>query len=158
MEELALKLLELIARSLHLRPSRLHGFFGDGQTTYMRMNRYPPCPRPDLALGLGRHKDSGALTILRQDDDVGGLDVRRRTDDEWVRVEPVRGSFVVNVGDVVQVPACRSRSFIHPMLRPAIWVYAAVVAEEINKVVFGFGLHCRCGAMTGTRAWSTGHR
>lgn len=105
MEELALKLLELIARSLHLRPDRLHGFFGDDQTTYMRVNRYPPCPRPDLALGLGRHKDSGALTILLQDDDVGGLDVRRRTDGEWVRVEPVRGSFVVNVGDIVQVRA-----------------------------------------------------
>ncbi|XP_008665133.1 probable 2-oxoglutarate-dependent dioxygenase At5g05600 [Zea mays] len=103
MEELALKLLELIARSLHLRPDRLHGFFGDDQTTYMRVNRYPPCPRPDLALGLGRHKDSGALTILLQDDDVGGLEVRRRTDGEWVRVEPVRGSFVVNVGDIVQV-------------------------------------------------------
>ena len=157
MEELAFKLLELIARSLHLRPNRLHGFFGDGQTTYMRMNRYPPCPRPDLALGLGRHKDSGALTILRQDDDVGGLDVRKRPDGEWVRVEPVRGSFVVNVGDVVQVPACRSRSFIHPMLPAACNLQGdAVVAEQIKKLCLDLG--CRCGAMTGTRAWSTGRR
>ena len=68
----------------------------------MRLNRYPPCPSPDLALGIGRHKDSGALTILQQDV-VSGLDVRRRSDGEWVRVKPVRGSFVVNVGDIIQV-------------------------------------------------------
>ena len=101
MEELAFKLLELIARSLNLRPDRLHGFFRD-QTTFIRLNHYPPCPSPDLALGVGRHKDAGALTVLYQDD-VGGLDVRRRSDGEWVRVKPVPNSFIINVGDIIQV-------------------------------------------------------
>ncbi|CAL4917933.1 unnamed protein product [Urochloa decumbens] len=101
MEELAFRILELIARSLNLRPDRLHGFFKD-QTTFIRLNHYPPCPSPDLALGVGRHKDAGALTILYQDD-VGGLDVRRRSDGEWVRVKPVPGSFIINVGDLIQV-------------------------------------------------------
>jgi len=101
MEELAFKILELIARSLNLRPDRLHGFFRD-QTTFIRLNHYPPCPSPDLALGVGRHKDAGALTILYQDD-VGGLDVRRRSDGEWVRVKPVPNSFIINVGDIIQV-------------------------------------------------------
>lgn len=103
MEELAFKLLELIAQSLKLRPDRLHGFFKD-QTTFIRLNHYPPCPSPDLALGVGRHKDAGALTILYQDD-VGGLDVRRRSDGEWVRVRPVPDSFIINVGDLIQVRA-----------------------------------------------------
>jgi len=102
MEELAMKLLELIARSLGLRPDRLHAFFKDDQTTFIRLNHYPPCPSPELVLGVTRHKDAGALTILYQDD-VGGLDVRRRSDDEWVRVRPVPDSFVINVGDIVQV-------------------------------------------------------
>uniref|UniRef100_A0A0D9VWF0 Fe2OG dioxygenase domain-containing protein n=1 Tax=Leersia perrieri TaxID=77586 RepID=A0A0D9VWF0_9ORYZ len=101
-EELAFKLLELIARSLGLRPDRLHGFFKDDQTTFIRLNHYPPCPSPDLALGVGRHKDAGALTVLYQDD-VGGLDVRRRSDGEWVRVRPVPHSFIINVGDIIQV-------------------------------------------------------
>ncbi|KAL5217020.1 hypothetical protein ABZP36_017704 [Zizania latifolia] len=100
-EELAFKLLELIARSLGLRPDRFHGFF-DEQTTFIRLNHYPPCPSPDLALGVGRHKDAGALTVLYQDD-VGGLDVRRRSDGEWVRVRPVPDSFIINVGDIIQV-------------------------------------------------------
>jgi isopenicillin N synthase-like dioxygenase len=102
MEELALKLMELIARSLGLRPDRLQGFFKDDQTAFIRLNHYPPCPSPDLALGVGRHKDAGALTVLYQDD-VGGLDVRRRSDGEWVRVRPVPDSFIINVGDIVQV-------------------------------------------------------
>ncbi|XP_006650308.2 probable 2-oxoglutarate-dependent dioxygenase At5g05600 [Oryza brachyantha] len=100
-EELAFKLLELIARSLGLQPDRLHGFFKD-QTTFIRLNHYPPCPSPDLALGVGRHKDAGALTVLYQDH-VGGLDVRRRSDGEWVRVTPVPDSFIINVGDIIQV-------------------------------------------------------
>uniref|UniRef100_A0A0E0LSW4 Fe2OG dioxygenase domain-containing protein n=1 Tax=Oryza punctata TaxID=4537 RepID=A0A0E0LSW4_ORYPU len=101
-EELAFKLLELIARSLGLRPDRLHGFFQDEQTTFIRLNHYPPCPSPDLALGIGHHKDAGALTILYQDD-VGGLDVRRQSNGEWVRVRPIPQSFIINVGDIIQV-------------------------------------------------------
>ncbi|KAL6867675.1 hypothetical protein ACP4OV_015699 [Aristida adscensionis] len=102
MEELAFKLLELIARGLSLRPDRLFGFFKDNQTTVLRLNHYPPCPSPDLALGVGRHKDYGALTVLYQDD-VGGLDVRRRSTGEWVRVKPVPNSFVINLGDIMEV-------------------------------------------------------
>ncbi|KAF2305842.1 hypothetical protein GH714_008325 [Hevea brasiliensis] len=67
MERLAFKLMELIALSLGLRPDRFHGFFKD-QTSAIRLNHYPPCPFPHLALGVGRHKDPGGLTILAQDD------------------------------------------------------------------------------------------
>ena len=88
-DDLAFKLLELLARSLNLRPDRFHGLFKD-HTNSVRLNHYPPCPEPELALGVGRHKDSGALTILYQDD-VGGLDVRRRSDGEWARVKVVPG-------------------------------------------------------------------
>ncbi|KAF2300041.1 hypothetical protein GH714_007377 [Hevea brasiliensis] len=74
MEKLGFKLLELIALSLGLKADRFHGFFED-QTTFIRLNHYPPCPVPQLALGVGRHKDAVALTILAQDD-VGGLEVK----------------------------------------------------------------------------------
>uniref|UniRef100_A0A453HF89 Fe2OG dioxygenase domain-containing protein n=1 Tax=Aegilops tauschii subsp. strangulata TaxID=200361 RepID=A0A453HF89_AEGTS len=75
----------------------------DGELVFE--NKWPedlPGFRYDLALGVGRHKDAGALTILYQDD-VGGLDVRRRSDGEWVRVRPVPDSYVINVGDIIQV-------------------------------------------------------
>lgn len=101
MEKLAFKLLELIALSLGLEKDRLNGFF-KGQTSFIRLNHYPPCPIPDLALGVGRHKDGGALTILAQDD-VGGLQVKRKTDGEWILVKPTPNAYIINVGDIIQV-------------------------------------------------------
>lgn len=101
MEKLAFQLLELISLSLGLPAQRLNGFFKD-QTTFIRLNHYPLCPSPELALGVGRHKDAGALTILYQDD-VGGLDVKCKSNGEWVRVKPIPGSYIINVGDLIQV-------------------------------------------------------
>ncbi|KAL7118894.1 hypothetical protein ACP275_02G029600 [Erythranthe tilingii] len=101
MEKLAYKLLQLIALSLGLEKDRFAGFF-EKQTTFIRLNYYPPCPIPDLALGVGRHKDAGALTILGQDN-VGGLQVKRKTDGEWVLVKPTPDAYIINVGDIIQV-------------------------------------------------------
>ena len=50
---------------------------------------------------MGRHKDPGPLTILYQDD-VGGLDVRRPSGNEWARVKFVPGSFIINVGSFLR--------------------------------------------------------
>ncbi|KAG2547440.1 hypothetical protein PVAP13_9KG101920 [Panicum virgatum] len=83
MEELAFRLLELIARSLDLRPDRLRGFFRE-QTTYMRVNRYPPCPRPDLrALGpISPSASAATRTAARSPSCAPG---RRR---RWARRPP----------------------------------------------------------------------
>ncbi|KAH1243135.1 Protein DMR6-LIKE OXYGENASE 1 [Glycine max] len=102
MEKLSFKLLELIALSLGLEAKRFEEFFIKDQTSFIRLNHYPPCPYPDLALGVGRHKDPGALTILAQDE-VGGLEVRRKRDQEWIRVKPTPNAYIINIGDTVQV-------------------------------------------------------
>ncbi|XP_057966528.1 jasmonate-induced oxygenase 2-like [Malania oleifera] len=101
MEKLAFKLLGLISLSLGLPADRLNGFFED-HTAFMRLNHYPPCQAPHLALGIGRHKDSGALTVLAQDD-VGGLEVKRKADGVWVFAKPTPDAYIINVGDIVQV-------------------------------------------------------
>lgn len=101
-EKLGSKLLELISLSLGLPANQLNGYFKD-HIAMLRLNYYPPCPCPDLALGVGRHKDASALTILAQDD-VGGLQVKRKSDGEWIPVKPIPNAFIVNVGDTVQVP------------------------------------------------------
>ncbi|KAG5051717.1 hypothetical protein AAZX31_02G130300 [Glycine max] len=101
-EKLSFKLLEIIALSLGLEAKRFEEFFIKDQTSFIRLNHYPPCPSPHLALGVGRHKDIGALTILAQDD-VGGLEVKRKADQEWIRVKPTPGAYIINVGDLIQV-------------------------------------------------------
>lgn len=100
-EKLAFKLLELISLSLGLPADRLNGYFKD-QISFARFNHYPPCPAPHLALGVGRHKDGGALTVLSQDD-VGGLQIGRRSDGEWIPVKPIPDAFIINIGNCMQV-------------------------------------------------------
>jgi len=100
-EKLAYKLMELVAMSLGLVPNKFRSYFTHN-TSNIRLNHYPPCPYPHLALGLGHHKDSGVLTVLAQDE-VGGLEVRRKSDGEWIRVKPIFNSFIINVGDMIQV-------------------------------------------------------
>ncbi|KAF7840884.1 protein DMR6-LIKE OXYGENASE 2-like [Senna tora] len=101
MVKLGLKIMELIGLSLGLAPKRFEHFFKD-QTSFIRLNHYPPCPSPDLALGVGRHKDAGVLTILAQDH-VGGLQVKQKSDGQWVRVRPIPDAYIINVGDIIQV-------------------------------------------------------
>ncbi|KAI3956089.1 hypothetical protein MKW98_027403 [Papaver atlanticum] len=67
----------------------------------VNMNFYPPCPNPDLTVGVGRHSDLAALTILLQDD-IGGLFVRAQ-DKGWIEIPPVEDALVINVGDTLEI-------------------------------------------------------
>ncbi|EPS73009.1 hypothetical protein M569_01743, partial [Genlisea aurea] len=66
----------------------------------MVVNCYPPCPEPELTLGMPPHSDYGFLTLLLQDD-VAGLQILH--DGDWATVLPVAGSFVVSVGDHLEI-------------------------------------------------------
>ena len=54
----------------------------------------------DNRLGAGAHSDWGSLTILLQDD-VGGLEVRN-ADGEWIVAAPMHGTFVINLGQMME--------------------------------------------------------
>jgi isopenicillin N synthase-like dioxygenase len=100
MLKLGLHLSRLIARSLSL-PA---GFF-DEALTYpsapLRLLRYPaqPADAQFNQLGAGAHTDWGWITLLAQDE-CGGLEVETAAGD-WIRAEPVPGTFVINLGDLV---------------------------------------------------------
>jgi isopenicillin N synthase-like dioxygenase len=65
--------------------------------TLFRIFNYPAGSDPSL-WGVGEHTDYGLLTMLLQDDS-GGLEVRSRS--RWVAAPPVPGSFVCNIGDML---------------------------------------------------------
>ncbi|MCL7047577.1 hypothetical protein MKW94_008057 [Papaver nudicaule] len=73
--------------------------FEDGSQLIV-MNCYPACPEPNLTLGMPPHSDYGFLTLLLQDN-AQGLQIQHQS--RWVTVQPIPNSFVVNVGDHLEI-------------------------------------------------------
>ncbi|KAI3988453.1 hypothetical protein MKX01_026267 [Papaver californicum] len=74
-------------------------------------NCYPPCPEPNLTLGMPPHSDYSFLTLLLQDN-AQGLQIQHR--DKWVTIEPIPGAFVVNIGDHLEIFSNgRYKSVVH---------------------------------------------
>lgn len=94
------KLMGALSEGLGLGEAALQEAFGSEVGTCMRVNYYPKCPQPELALGLSAHSDPGGLTILLSDH-VKGLQVCK--DGAWVTVDPLPHAFVINIGDQIQV-------------------------------------------------------
>jgi isopenicillin N synthase-like dioxygenase len=109
-DALALRLLGAIATNLGMPAQALDDLFRPAHTSFLRLNYYPRCPRParprdakvatEGYLGVNQHTDSGAITLLLQDDQPG-LEVFNRG--RWHLVEPRADALVVNIGDIVQV-------------------------------------------------------
>ncbi|KAI3977131.1 hypothetical protein MKX01_042821 [Papaver californicum] len=101
MNKLFMVLFEMMDKALQVVEMKgIREFFEDGMQS-MRMNYYPPCPRPDLVIGLTSHSDFGGLTILLQLNEVEGLQIRK--EERWISVKPLPDAFIVNVGDVLEV-------------------------------------------------------
>lgn len=96
---LVLRLLEAISESLGLEKDHLNNASGK-HAQHMALNYYPPCPQPELTYGLPGHKDPNLITVLLPND-VPGLQVLR--DGKWVAVNPIPNTFIVNIGDQMQV-------------------------------------------------------
>ncbi|MFC4533143.1 isopenicillin N synthase family dioxygenase [Sphaerisporangium dianthi] len=67
-------------------------------TILFRMFHYPPTPADADDWGVGEHTDYGLLTLLAQDR-YGGLQVHTR--DGWIDAPPLPGTFVCNIGDML---------------------------------------------------------
>ncbi len=68
----------------------------------LRIIRYPPQPvkRDGDILGIGAHSDYDMFTILATDE-VPALEVLNPAG-EWISAPPIRGTFIVNVGDLLE--------------------------------------------------------
>jgi isopenicillin N synthase-like dioxygenase len=110
------RLMAGIALSLGLEESYFADRYTGEPLILFRIFNYPPPPDPTL-WGVGEHTDYGLLTILLQDD-AGGLEVRSRS--RWVPAPPVPGSFVCNIGDMLdRMTRGLYRSTPHRVRNPA---------------------------------------
>jgi isopenicillin N synthase-like dioxygenase len=91
--------MEGIALSLGLEASYFRAQITASPLILFRIFNYPPAPKGDeTTWGVGEHTDYGLLTLLKQDD-AGGLQVKKRGG--WIEAPPVPGSFVCNIGDML---------------------------------------------------------
>ena len=100
---LASRLLSLMAVGLGMGPDTFESSI-DRHTSALRLLHYPhvdPATIEPGQLRAGSHSDYGTLTLLRQDDAPGGLEVLG-VDNTWHGVPATEGAYVVNIGDALE--------------------------------------------------------
>jgi isopenicillin N synthase-like dioxygenase len=93
--------------------------------------RYPaPSETFPTGQGVGAHTDAGFLTLLHQDT-VGGFEAE--VDGEWVAVPALPGSFVLNIGELLQlVSGGYFRATPHRVVSPPKGVQRISIAYFFN--------------------------
>lgn len=97
---LFMELMEAALQALGIASGGVLGELAAGSSHMMTVNCYPACPQPELTLGMPAHSDYGLFTFVLQDH-VEGLQVMHGG--RWLTVDPIPGSFVVNVGDHLEI-------------------------------------------------------
>jgi isopenicillin N synthase-like dioxygenase len=117
--DLGQRVLELVAVGLGLPPTWFRDHLTAEPTPLFRIFRYPPPDEvPEASWGVQEHTDYGLLTLLHQDA-VGGLEVR--TPSGWLEAPPLPGSFVCNLGDMLErMTGGAYRSTAHRVRRPPV--------------------------------------
>jgi isopenicillin N synthase-like dioxygenase len=100
MRPLAQAVMRGLAVGLGLAPDWFERNLTGDPTVLFRIFHYPPTD-PDDGWGVGEHTDYGLLTLLAQDD-LGGLQVRRSVEGDWIDVEARRDVIVCNLGDMLE--------------------------------------------------------
>ncbi|MED6108023.1 hypothetical protein PIB30_019613 [Stylosanthes scabra] len=99
--KLGITLFELLSESLNLHSNYLRDMeLGCTDQIICAGHYYPACPEPNLTMGTTKHSDACFLTVLLQDH-IGGLQILYN--DKWIDVQPIPGTLVVNVGDLLQL-------------------------------------------------------
>jgi isopenicillin N synthase-like dioxygenase len=98
---LSQRLIAILGRGLGLGDEFFRHHYTDDPTVLFRLFHYAAVLAQALAgaRGVGEHTDYGFLTLLDQDD-AGGLQVQYGG--EWIDVPYLPGSFVVNIGDMLE--------------------------------------------------------
>ncbi|MDR4307220.1 isopenicillin N synthase family oxygenase [Chelatococcus sambhunathii] len=101
-DRLATDMMRIFALALDLDENYFDGTI-DKNISMMRVLRYPRQTEQPLPnqLRAGAHSDYGSMTILRKELSDGSLQVKNLAGD-WVSVPVVEGSFIINIGDLMQ--------------------------------------------------------
>lgn len=96
--DLALDIGRKLAKSLGLVEDLFAGW-----PCQFRINKYSFTPETVGSSGVQIHTDSGFLTILQDDESVGGLEVMEKKSGEFIAADPMPSTLLVNLGDIATV-------------------------------------------------------
>ncbi|XP_031495748.1 flavonol synthase/flavanone 3-hydroxylase [Nymphaea colorata] len=95
------KILGALSEGLGVERNTLKNAVGGEDLEYMlKINYYPPCPRPDLTLGVVQHTDMSSLTLLVPNE-VQGLQVFK--DGIWFDAKYIPNALIVHIGDQIEI-------------------------------------------------------
>jgi isopenicillin N synthase-like dioxygenase len=97
--QVGITLLELFAEGLG-QPSDFFTRHYKRSISQLRLLRYPQIDDPNVELLARSHCDTGMITILSQDS-TGGLQVLNKAG-KWVAAPPIKGSYIINIGNTLQ--------------------------------------------------------
>ena len=99
--ELSIRLLQAFAVLLEQDRNVFEPIYSGVPNNLIKIIRYPGRDATESEQGVGAHKDSGFLTLLLQERQKG-LEVEAG-DGRWIAAEPLAGSFVVNIGELLEM-------------------------------------------------------
>ncbi|KAL5076607.1 hypothetical protein RYX36_015591 [Vicia faba] len=128
-------ILERLSEGLALESNALKSCLGGDEVELeMKINMYPPCPQPELALGVEPHTDMSALTLLVSND-VPGLQVWQ--ENNWVAVNYLQNALFVHIGDQLEVlsngkyKSVLHRSLVNKERKRMSWVAFVAPPQEV---------------------------
>nr|WP_158883040.1 2-oxoglutarate and iron-dependent oxygenase domain-containing protein [Amycolatopsis anabasis] len=95
------EVLRALAAALGQEETYFDDWFDAEAALFLKVVHYPPRAEATAGQGVGAHKDYGYLALLQQDE-IGGLQVRSE-DGTWIDATPIPGSFVVNIGEMLEI-------------------------------------------------------
>ncbi|KAJ4759917.1 Anthocyanidin synthase [Rhynchospora pubera] len=134
---LAAKVLSILSLGLGLDEDRfdreLRG--SEDLALQLKINYYPKCPQPDLALGVEAHTDVSSLTFINTNG-VPGLQVLK--DDRWITAECIPDTMIVHIGDSLEILSNgKYKSVVHRALvnKEKVRISWAVFCEPPEKLM-----------------------
>nr|ADT63066.1 anthocyanidin synthase [Fagopyrum esculentum] len=102
LRSLATKIMSALSLALGLEEDRLEKEVGgiEELLLQMKINYYPKCPQPELALGVEAHTDVSALTFILHNM-VPGLQLFY--EGKWVTAKCVPNSIIMHIGDTLTI-------------------------------------------------------
>lgn len=114
---MSLRLLRAFAQALSLPQEAFDQLYGDKPNEHIKLMRYPGQAPDESNQGVGAHKDSGFLSFLLQDHQIG-LQVEIE-EGRWIDALPRDNTLVVNIGELLELATNGYlRATVHRVLSP----------------------------------------